>query len=647
MSTQKVQPRWPDGANAPTPQRPRLGDILRAQGQISEDDLEKAVSLHTRADIRLGDAVRATGKASPEAVQRALETQWQTRHIDLAATPPDPTLTTAVGPLACLEDRTMPWRRVGGRTVVVTEDPSGFEMLKDRFEETLGPVMMALAERGTVAEALAVNHKHVLLRRAETRVAPLQSCRTWRAMPFRVMVTWAAFISGGVALFSPTLLLLGLLALSVLSLVALTGFKLSAAITQWRPERAMAEVRDLKAGPGKDRLPVISILVPLYQEDRIAGHLMERLGRLDYPRALLDVCIVVEEDDTITCDAVAATELPQWMRMIVVPQGTVKTKPRAMNYALDFCHGSIVGIYDAEDAPAPDQLRRVAERFAVAGPQVACLQGALDFYNTRHNWMSRCFTLEYATWFRVLLPGVARLGWVVPLGGTTLFFRRSVLEELGAWDAHNVTEDADLGVRIARRGYRTELLDTTTREEANCRPWPWVKQRSRWLKGYAMTYAVHMRDPVALWRDLGPWQFFGFQVLFLGSLTQVALAPVLWSLWALFLTDLHPLAHAMPTGLLWGLAGLFVLSELVTTGLALRALQITGRLSYGAWALTMAPYFAMATLAVYKAFGEMLHRPFFWDKTQHGRFTEPTTRELSFAEVIPAEDQTTQDKAAA
>ena len=145
---------------------------------------------------------------------------------------------------------------------------------------------------------------------------------------------------------------------------------------------------------------------------------------------------------------------------------------------------------------------------------MVCLQGILDYYNPRTNWLARCFTIEYAAWFRAMLPGLARLGFGVPLGGTTLFFRRDKLEELGGWDAHNVTEDADLGLRLARHGYKTELIDTVTQEEANCRALPWVKQRSRWLKGYAMTWAVHMRDPRRLWRELGPRGFIGVQPTF-------------------------------------------------------------------------------------------------------------------------------------
>jgi len=232
-----------------------------------------------------------------------------------------------------------------------------------------------------------------------------------------------------------------------------------------------------------------------------------------------------------------------------------------------------VGVYDAEDAPAPDQLLQVARHFANRGEKVACLQGVLDYYNAPANWLTRCFTLEYAAWFRVVLPGLERLGLVVPLGGTTLFFRRKVLEQLGAWDAHNVTEDADLGVRLARHGYRTELIATTTQEEANGRIWPWVRQRSRWLKGYAITYGVHMRAPRQLYRDLGARRFWGFQVLFACTLSQFLMAPLLWSFWVIPFGIAHPLAPWLQGWLLVAVVSCFVLSEL--TNMFVHALGVT------------------------------------------------------------------------
>ncbi len=317
------------------------------------------------------------------------------------------------------------------------------------------------------------------------------------------------------------------------------------------------------------RLPRISILVPLYQEREIANRLIRRLERLNYPRELLDICLIVEQDDTVTQAALGAANLPRWMRKIMVPRAELKTKPRAMNYALDFCKRAIIGVYDAEDALEPDQLHKIVRRFEQAGPETACLQGVSDFYNTRTNWVSRCFTIEYATRFRVILPGLLRFGFVIPLGGTTVFFRRDVLEEIGSWDAHNVTEDADLGVRLARRGYQTELIATLTEEEANCRVWPWVRQRSRWLKGYAITWAVHMRSPKKLQKDLGPWRLFGIQLVFIGALSKFLLAPFLWTFWALPLGFSHPLAGTMSPTAIYLLTSLFFASELVsmTTGI--------------------------------------------------------------------------------
>ncbi|MEL6700752.1 MAG: glycosyltransferase, partial [Pseudomonadota bacterium] len=371
--------------------------------------------------------------------------------------------------------------------------------------------------------------------------------------------------------------------------------------------------------------PQISLLVPLFHERDIAGHLIKRLRRIDYPRERLDVMLVIEAGDTTTRATLAATDLPAWMRVIDVPEGSIQTKPRALNYALDHCNGSIIGVYDAEDAPEPDQLLRVAATFATAPADVGCLQGVLDFYNPHQNWLARCFAVEYASWFRVILPGYEKLGLVLPLGGTTIFFRRDVLEHLRGWDAHNVTEDADLGVRLARHGYRTQFINSTTYEEANCRAVPWIRQRSRWLKGYIVTYAVHMRRPLALLRDLGPWRFFGVQVLFLGTITQFTLAPLLWSFWAAALGLGHPVAAALP-GWVWpAMVVLFIASELLAIAIGMMGVAATRHTRLARWVPTLHVYFPLGSAAIYKAFAEMLWKPFYWDKTAHGTAHAPTS----------------------
>ncbi len=364
-------------------------------------------------------------------------------------------------------------------------------------------------------------------------------------------------------------------------------------------------------------------MVPLYEEREIADALISRLRRLTYPKALLDVILVLEERDDVTRAALDRVELPSWIRAIEVPErGKLTTKPRAMNYALDFCRGDIVGVWDAEDAPMPDQLEMVARTFAQAPDEVVCLQGVLDYYNPRTNWRSRCFTIEYSGWFRVILPGIARLGLVVPLGGTTFFFRRDKLLELGGWDAHNVTEDADLGVRLCRAGYRTEIVNTTTYEEANFRAWPWVKQRSRWLKGFMVTYLVHMRAPQRLLRDLGLRRFLGVQAFFLGTLGQFLLAPVLWLFWLVTLGLPHPFQDVIAANVLTGCIVLFITAEIVNILVGALGANACNRRFLIPWVPTMALYFPLGVLAAYKALWELIVNPFFWDKTQHGHAEE-------------------------
>ena len=214
----------------------------------------------------------------------------------------------------------------------------------------------------------------------------------------------------------------------------------------------------------------------------------------------------------------------------------------------------------------------------------------------------------------------------MPLGGTTLFFKCDVLENLGGWDAHNVTEYADLGVRLARAVYSTKLVDTVTQEEANGRFWPWVKQRSRWLKGYAIAYAVHMRSPVRLWRDLGTWRFFGVQILFAGTLSQFVLAPILLTFWLIPFGVPHPFADALPVPMFWGLVGLFFVSEVTNLLIAALALEKAKKTWLIKWAVTLQFYFPLAAVAAYKGIFELAWKPFYWDKTVHGVLlpTRPT-----------------------
>lgn len=535
--------------------------------------------------------------------------------VDPVAHPPDPRLIAQLGVDLCLKHRVLPWRSSAGRVTVLATNTRAFHKMRDALRVVYGPVHLAIVTDASLDLAFARMCHRKLMQNAEERTALQESCRDWNAGKALRWGLILAFTLLACLITWPTVSFFVLCGWAVITLMLNTLLKIAAALLHLRPKHVTPAP---KLHP--TALPVISVLVPLFRERDIAGALVRRLSRLYYPLEKLDVCLVLEADDGTTQEALARAQLPPWMRAIKVPLGTLQTKPRALNYALNFAKGSIIGVYDAEDAPDPDQLQKVAARFAQAGPGLACLQGRLDFYNSYSNWLARCFTLEYATWFRIILPGLERLGLAVPLGGTTLFFRRGPFEDLGGWDAHNVTEDADLGIRLARHGYRTEIIDTVTQEEANARAWPWVKQRSRWLKGYAITYGVHMRNPMKLWKDLGPWRFFGVQLLFAGTISQFLLAPLLWSFWLMLFGLLHPLAGVLSAQAATTLAVVFFSSELIGIGVTVLAIRAAGKPGLAPWAPTLHFYFPLAAAAAYKGVIELATKPFYWEKTAHGIF---------------------------
>ncbi|WP_246594365.1 glycosyltransferase family 2 protein [Mameliella sediminis] len=591
-----------------------ISHILMDEGRVAPTEMLGAMAEASRIGQPVPQVVVAEAIASREDVLNAQAQHFGALVLRRKDSPPDPDLTDVLPAAFCLEHGVLPWMRVGETLFLATSRPEDYPKLLPQLPPDIGPVVMALALESDIHAEISARAGAQLAAEAETWVPAEDSCRDLGQVTprTRLLATGAGLLCLLLLIFAPRLLFAAALGLALGSLLLAQVLKL-AALTAL-PRRHVPMRAELPDDP-----PLVSILVPLYHEEDIAQTLVARLSRLTYPKALLDVVLVLEAGDELTRETLARTRLPAWMRTITVPPGQITTKPRALNYAYRFTRGQIVGIYDAEDAPAPDQLTRVVGHFDRAQPEVGCLQGVLDYYNPRANWLSRCFTIEYASWFRIMLPGLSRLGLVVPLGGTTVFFRRDVLEKVSGWDAHNVTEDADLGVRLARHGYRTELIASVTREEANNRFWPWIKQRSRWLKGYGITWWVHSRRPVRLWRDLGPKRFTGFQILFLTTLVQFALAPVLWSFWLILFGLPHPLDPVLTRPLILGLTALFLSAEAVSIVIGLAALARSPHRALFPWVPTLFAYFPLGTAAIYKALWETAKSPFYWDKTQHGK----------------------------
>lgn len=623
----------PDPVPAPNLMAPAItyepiGRMLLARGKIAHTDLDHALKIQGHIDAPLGEIMVSEGLLSKRDVLGALAAQCHAQGADLDLDPPALKMAACLPAEVCLRYGVVPWKRDGLRILVATSSPADFAALCKQMKRRGLSLFPAIADDLQIQSHLSRLYGRELAEKALTRVPLAESCRGWAAQGDHRSV-WAAVIAGTllVALLLAPMwtLTIGIL-WAVLTLIMTSGMKAAAFVAQLTHKPAK-RVNNFDLRSAKFRLPRVSVLVPLLKEKEIAGQLIARLSGLTYPKSLLNVVLVLEEGDDMTRETIARTELPEWMSVIEVPgAGSLTTKPRALNYALDFCRGSIIGVWDAEDWPEADQIERVVTRFNEAPKNVVCLQGILDYYNSRTNWLSRCFTIEYATWWRVILPGIAKLGLVLPLGGTTLFFRRDALETLGGWDAHNVTEDADLGVRLARHGYVTELLPTVTHEEATSRAWPWVRQRSRWLKGFMITYFVHMRNPVQLLRDLGLKRFIGLQTIFLATFSQFAAAPLLWSFWLTVTGITHPVEATLGVDALWIFAGIFIASEVLSLSMGIYAVSGRAHRHLIAYVPTMMFYFTLGALASYKALWEMVRNPFFWDKTQHGVSHQTDTR---------------------
>lgn len=363
--------------------------------------------------------------------------------------------------------------------------------------------------------------------------------------------------------------------------------------------------------------PVYTILVPLFREANVLPKLTQSLRALDYPGPSLDIKLIVEEDDLETVAAARAAGADGFFDLIVVPRGSPQTKPRACNYGLQFARGEYLVIFDAEDRPEPDQLNKAVAKFRSGPPDVACLQARLNFFNARECWLTRMFALDYALWFDFLLPGLDWLGIPMPLGGTSNHFRVDALRAIHGWDPFNVTEDADLGIRLARLGLRVRTLDSTTYEEATNRLSNWLRQRTRWLKGYMQTWLVHMRDPRRLLRSAGLGGFLGFQMFVGGTVLSALLNPLLWSIFILsYFVDL-PLIGFSGEAHTFSALGLFV-GNVVVAYLAMLGPYRRGWLDLSPFALAIPLYWLLISAAAYRALWQLVRNPWHWEKTPHG-----------------------------
>lgn len=372
----------------------------------------------------------------------------------------------------------------------------------------------------------------------------------------------------------------------------------------------------------ENKLPIYSILCPLYKEANVLPQFLDAIAKMDWPLEKLDVMLLIEEDDRDTIAAIRHISLPYYVRVVTVPHSFPKTKPKACNYGLSFAKGKFLVIYDAEDVPDPLQLKKAYLGFRKLPKNVRCLQAKLNYYNPEQNLLTRFFTAEYSLWFDLTLTGLQSLNSTIPLGGTSNHFRVSDLRTFQGWDPFNVTEDADLGVRLFKKGYKTAIIDSTTMEEANSVFRNWFRQRSRWIKGYIQTYFVHMRDFLGFVRQNGLRHAIIFQLTIGGKLLFLLINPVLWIITIFYfvffeytaplvqLVYYPPMSYLAVTSLVFGNFLFFYYYML-----ACAKRNQWGLVKY----VYLIPiYWVMMSCAGFIALYQLVFRPHYWEKTVHG-----------------------------
>lgn len=371
----------------------------------------------------------------------------------------------------------------------------------------------------------------------------------------------------------------------------------------------------------EEKLPLITVLCPLYKEEAILPQFIEAMSSFDYPKDKLQVLLLLEEDDRGTIDVANKIASP-FIKILIVPNSLPKTKPKALNWGLGHANGEYIVIYDAEDIPEKDQLKKAVIAFDKAGEDVFCLQAKLNFYNPNQNLLTRLFAAEYSLWFDLILTGLHSIAAPIPLGGTSNFFRTKDIISVEGWDAFNVCEDCDLGLRLYKRGHRTALFNSTTFEEANSNLDSWIKQRSHWIKGYIQSFFVHIRSQRGFMRSIREPHLFTFILVVGGKTLSVFINPFLWIMTISYFI-FRPIAGGFiesffPTPIFYiGFFTLF-LGNFIYFYNYMIGCERRGYLHLIKYAYLTPFYWLMMSFAAWKALYQLLVKPYYWEKTQHG-----------------------------
>jgi cellulose synthase/poly-beta-1,6-N-acetylglucosamine synthase-like glycosyltransferase len=607
----------------PSVQSAAFAELLIESGLITEDQLAIARAAKAKTGSHIDDVLMSLGLVSPDVLRVLIARTWGIPPLDVANPHRDDELIRRWSGQLMLAENWMPIRRAFDGTIVVATARVPDAERRAQVEEHLGELVHFEA-------ATSWDIRHIVLDVFGTAIADQAANELYRQSP--ELSARVVFSRGQkIALIATIAILLVLLVLfpaavvigviTAISLVFLAGTVFKFIIAMLGAKFDVVErVSDADVAALDDRdLPKYSVLVPVFREANIVAQLVGNLGKIDYPVDKLEVLVLIEEEDTITREAFLAANPPAHFQIVTIPKGAPQTKPRACNVGLFFATGDFLVIYDAEDTPDPDQLKKAVVAFRRGGARTVCIQASLNYFNADENVLTRMFTLEYSYWFDYMLAGLDAADLPIPLGGTSNHFRTSALIELGGWDPYNVTEDADLGIRASALGYRVGVVNSTTMEEANTSVPNFIRQRSRWIKGYMQTTLVHARRPRQLIREIGWRRFASFALLIGGTpATFLGVIPLyVVTLFTIFIPA-GVLEQFFPVWLLWLALVNFIIGNTVMVYLSMMGPYKRGTFALILWAILNPIYWILHSIASYKGLWQLLTRPHYWEKTDHG-----------------------------
>lgn len=622
-----------------------IGQALVQAGLITGEQVDAALEEQKREGGRIGQHLILAGAVTRREMYAALADQWESPLVDLVADPVDASLVVGQGK-AYYDRGWVPWRKVREGLIIATSVPPN-EALMEEARRITGyeQISVRTTTDWDIVQAVSQACRDDLVYAASDLLADQKPHESARAGLTRWQMYTPPIVTGVFVAFviiAPRISLIVALAVTNAAFLISIAFK-SVAALRWPIMRRRAlgkqlailkerERRGLPIVPDgripDDELPIYTILVPAYNESNIIEKLINNLGSLDYPKSKLDVLVLLEQDDVETVSVAKAMRPPEYVRIMVVPEGNPQTKPRACNYGLSFARGEYVVIYDAEDRPDPGQLRMAVAAFRTDeferrqlhpdSRPVVCVQAALSYFNADFNVLTRMFAVEYALWFGSMLPGLDNSGIPLPLGGTSNHFVTEALRRLGAWDPYNVTEDADLGIRASVEGYKVSVIDSNTWEEAASQTGVWIKQRTRWIKGYMITAAVNTRNPIRFAKRTGPMGVVGLVGLIMATPLAFLAYPLAAAFTVATYIGVRFLGLDLPGWLLLQGVAAMVIGNL--TMITVSAIAASRRYSWriGVFALLTPVYWFLHSYAAWRAAFQMVTSPHGWEKTPHG-----------------------------